>query len=1105
MGAVYGAQLGMGVGGMIDPPKGPNIQGPRLSDLSVQSSTYGAHIPRVYGAIASGGNVFWLEGDKLKEVGKKQKSGGKGGGGGSSTTTYSYYATFAVGICKGPIAGVRRIWISSKLVFDAAAPTESVSQITSKSGQASAPNPAHIYLGTEDQQPDPRMQADRGVANVSAHRGLAYIVFYDYPLKDHGNSLLGAQVKVEVWQNSTETDNVQVFDLSVYDTYPESLVYNPLLNEIWTPDHSPNGLTRLSADTGAFIGHISAPGQCYRAIRYNANSKQVICASSSGVYVFDAWGAQYITSLPIGGFDDLYLIDPNTGVGYFPLFSGFLNTGPGAIWQATGGANPGATNGTLKKLNAVDGTLIEQYSIGVAPLRMVLDSVGRIWMYRWGADSGWDAIRLTCFDPSTGYITASYNLPNSLGSLNNDGMAYDNDRNSIWLESGPGIAGTGITEFDIDTGTFGSPITLPYVWSDVDAANPIAYDSSRKMLWVGGVDGHLMGIDTTTGAVHTIELDPAYNFWNISDVAIVNGDIWLANAGVGLVAKISPFGMTLQTVTQGEIVSAECLQSSQLSASDIDVTALTQIVRGYRVTQTGAIRGALDPLQAAWPFDAVQAGYKLKFIPRGTAPVATIPASDLDAHEDGSSPGAQMTVIREMDSQLPQRLTLSYVDPAREYDPGEQPAERRNVASINVREIELPIVLTATEGAQVAERLLRLTWLERTEVGPFRIPPTYLGLEPADVVTIVTDAASYRVRLVSVNYLADGRLECAGKLDAAATYTPAALGEEGASVGAPIVLKGLTRAVLLDIPLMRQADNVPGFPVALTGYLAGWPGGILYRSPDAAQTWDAVATSEPPGATIGTATNSIGTGRTDIIDTASALAVSPVSGSELSSVTELHLFEGSNLFAYGANGRWEILGARDCTQQIDGSWVLTNLLRGRFGTEWAMTLHATGDMLVKLSVDDLSFISVESSMIGASRLYRAITAGASIDSDTDAAFAYAGVNLECLAPVYLNGNRHPSTNDWTLTWLRRTRYGGEWRDFVDATLAETTESYEIEIYDSAYTTLKRTLTATSATVAYTSAQQVTDWGSNQSTLYLKIYQMSDVVGRGYPLTTSITR
>ena len=57
-----------------------------------------------------------------------------------------------------------------------------------------------------------------------------------------------------------------------------------------------------------------------------------------------------------------------------------------------------------------------------------------------------------------------------------------------------------------------------------------------------------------------------------------------------------------------------------------------------------------------------------------------------------------------------------------------------------------------------------------------------------------------------------------------------------------------------------------------------------------------------------------------------------------------------------------------------------------------------------------------------------------------------------------------------------------------------------------YTTLKRTFfSLTSETMPYTSAEQVADFGSDQATIYLKVYQMSATAGRGYPLTQSLTR
>jgi hypothetical protein len=107
--------------------------------------------------------------------------------------------------------------------------------------------------------------------------------------------------------------------------------------------------------------------------------------------------------------------------------------------------------------------------------------------------------------------------------------------------------------------------------------------------------------------------------------------------------------------------------------------------------------------------------------------------------------------------------------------------------------------------------------------------------------------------------------------------------------------------------------------------------------------------------------------------------------------------------------------------------------------------------------------------------------------------------------IALAGARDPSSNDWTLTWIRRTREGGEWRDNVDASLGESSQVYQIDVFsDGTYATVKRTITTSTPDASYSSADQVTDFGANQATLYLKIYQLSSVVGRGYPLTQSLT-
>jgi hypothetical protein len=215
---------------------------------------------------------------------------------------------------------------------------------------------------------------------------------------------------------------------------------------------------------------------------------------------------------------------------------------------------------------------------------------------------------------------------------------------------------------------------------------------------------------------------------------------------------------------------------------------------------------------------------------------------------------------------------------------------------------------------------------------------------------------------------------------------------------------------------------------------------------------------------------------------------------------------GANHFAYGADGRWEIIAAQTCTLVSGTSYVLKNLLRGRFGTEWAMGMHATNDALILLDTTDVAAIEMSSGSIGLSYLYRGITVDQDLSTDSNRSFTYSGVNLKPLSPVYLNGSRDSSSGDWTLTWIRRTRTGGEWRDSVDASLGEASEAYQIDIYaDGSYSTNKKTLSVGAPACTYSSADQVADFGANQATLYLKLYQISATVGRGYPLTTSITR
>lgn len=463
-----------------------------------------------------------------------------------------------------------------------------------------------------------------------------------------------------------------------------------------------------------------------------------------------------------------------------------------------------------------------------------------------------------------------------------------------------------------------------------------------------------------------------------------------------------------------------------------------------------------------------------------------------------------ITNAREMDSVLPNRVTVSYLDYDREYDSNEQYAQRLNKDSVNVTSLDLAIVLTATEAAQCAEVLLYMYWLERNDL-TFSLPPSYNQLEPGDVVTVNANEGTYSIRLTEINYTPEGRLECKGKYSSQATYSSGAVGGTAVVPAQKLAPAGNAIMALLDIPCLIDIYNTAGFISALTGASSTWPGGVVYRSDDSGQSWSNLQGFTAPGSEMGSASNSLGAGRTDIFDSSAVLNVSLDQGS-LSPESELNVLNGSNWFAYGADGRWEIIGVKNPILQGDGSYVFQDILRGRKGTEWAMTMHQAGDTVVLLDPNSVAFILTNTSSIGTSKIFRGVTAGQTIDNVSNTSFTYQGVNLECLSPIYLNGNRS-AANDWTLTWVRRSRIDVEWRDSVDVAIGETAEQYVVEFYTtSGYTVLKHTsATLTTPTYTYSSASQVADFGSVQTTLYCKIYQLSSVVGRGYPLTTSITR
>ncbi|HET9511628.1 MAG TPA: phage tail protein [Sphingomonas sp.] len=175
-----GTALGGPIGGVLGAMAGQAIDarlfraaprdGPRLTDLALQSSSYGTPIPKLFGTMRVAGTVIWST-DLIEHV--SRDGGGKGRAG---TTRYTYSASFAVALSARPILSVGRIWADGKLLRGAAGDFKTTTRF-------------RLHMGDEAQTADPLIASAEGGETTPAFRGLAYAVFEDLALADFGNRI----------------------------------------------------------------------------------------------------------------------------------------------------------------------------------------------------------------------------------------------------------------------------------------------------------------------------------------------------------------------------------------------------------------------------------------------------------------------------------------------------------------------------------------------------------------------------------------------------------------------------------------------------------------------------------------------------------------------------------------------------------------------------------------------------------------------------------------------------------------------------------------------------------------------------------------------------
>lgn len=244
-------------------------------------------------------------------------------------------------------------------------------------------------------------------------------------------------------------------------------------------------------------------------------------------------------------------------------------------------------------------------------------------------------------------------------------------------------------------------------------------------------------------------------------------------------------------------------------------------------------------------------------------------------------------------------------------------------------------------------------------------------------------------------------------------------------------------------------------------------------------------------ATLGETTSDLAVGLLTGFDVVNAFDFDLVSG-EPTSIREGRVLAGLNRFYVGG----EILGIKTIEKTGDYSFTGSSLLRGLRNTEQTATI-AAGAQVVHLNGPGVHFKPMNLASLNVNRSYRLVGNGDVVDEQPIYTYAFQGNNVKPFAPCNVLGTRDGS-NNLTVTWERRTRAIVNQFSGLPPPHLEPYEKYDIEVYTASWAVLKRTTTVSDVTSwVYSAANQTADGLTPGAAVYLKIYQRSDLVWRGF--------
>lgn len=938
VGAAIGGAIGSAVGAYVDPIR---HQGPKLGEARAQTAQEGVYRPLVFGTGCVSGNVIHRS---PRKVVRHRERVGKGGR--DTVDSDRGYRTFAIRIAEAHTPqgyALLRIWENEKLVYD----VRPESEIPEESAEYA--EKFRFYAGTQDQLPDPDLEAYLGVGNVNAYRGSCYIVFGNFDLTDYGDMV--PQYRFEI-ASAYETEEGPYFAISTAQT---------------------SGQISRSFDWQSWetvnTGH--DPGSHPHLIEI-LNQNLFVIYQGGGRVATDGRGDSF---LPL-------TFDPPLSAQAFPSDmawseeSGYVITFVGqadGIYRSFDGVN-------FSRIHV--GASSTYRSVAVAgPLICVgLDHGGRVLVsINAGASFGTQetglgyGLRFADYDGANFLVAeevsnhVAYSTSLTVGAWTIVGDVHPSGTNTYGLGSAPGqhvlMAGGGENAY---------ASASPSIWAvgDTIPGSFTMEPNSNSALSRIASSIHVIG---DSGDIYRYRGMGSWEY--VSRVPGQSSFNGVAGFGRGIA---SGDRIPLRSVIEF------CHRRVGQSGADYDLSDISDLIDGVVFADGYSARDAITSILPAYNLDASEhdrgGGYRINYIKRGAPVVRTLTIDDLvDEPEE---------TVREDPMERPRVLHMAFESPVTGYTAAKASIQRLSPDVKLVNEVSTYVPVTfkdVNEAWQRADVQMRVAWTEVHGERTFSISDDQLDVVPTDVLALSLRGQLQRLRVLKVEY-ADGVLKMETVADRQSNYTSHVTGIPlPAPEKPPPSLMGPAAFAILDIPAISDQHDRLGYYVAVCGTTEAYAGAVIQRQQNG--EWaDVVRLGRSQRAIMGVLEDAVSSASPHYTDTTNTVSVRLYMDDELESLSQEQFLSEGGAFALETDSGWEIMQYRDAEQDEDGIWHLNHLARGRLNTSAAA--HVPGSRFVLL--DGVRFIDATVGMIGQPLTLRAASVGRSPETAMPETITYQG-------------------------------------------------------------------------------------------------------------------